>query len=71
MQVVQIGEPTYGKYVGSWVMADDNEEWAMMPIVMKYSNISGYTDFINGVPPDYEVEDDLVDAVPLAIRQIR
>ena len=64
MQVVQIGEPTYGKYVGSWVMADDNEKWAMMPIVSKYSNIDGYTDFIDGVPPDYEVEDDLVDAVP-------
>jgi C-terminal processing protease CtpA/Prc len=64
MQVVQIGEPTYGKYVGSWVMADDNEEWAMMPIVMKYSNISGYTDFIDGVPPDHDIEDDLVDAVP-------
>ena len=64
MQVVQIGEPTYGKYVGSWVMADDNEVWAMMPIVSKYSNIDGYTDFIDGVPPDYAVEDDLVDAVP-------
>ena len=64
MQVVQIGEPTYGKYVGSWVMADDNEVWAMMPIVSKYSNIAGYTDFIDGVPPDYEVEDDLVEAVP-------
>ncbi len=64
MQVVQIGEPTYGKYVGSWVLPDDNEEWAMMPIVTKYSNIAGYTDFVDGLTPDYEVEDDLVEAVP-------
>jgi hypothetical protein len=64
MQVVQIGEPTYGKYVGSWVLPDDNEEWAMMPIVTKYSNNAGYTDFVDGLTPDYEVEDDLVEAVP-------
>ena len=64
MEVVQIGEPTYGKYVGSWVIPDDNEEWAIMPIVTKYSNIDGYTDFIDGLTPDYVIDDDLVDAVP-------
>jgi len=64
MDVVQIGEPTYGKYVGSWVMPDDNEQWAMMPIVTKFSNANGFSDFVNGLTPDYEVEDEQVNAVP-------
>jgi carboxyl-terminal processing protease len=64
MDVVQIGESTYGKYVGSWVMPDDNEEWAMMPIVTKFSNANGFSDFVDGLTPDYEVEDEQVNAVP-------
>lgn len=64
MNVVHIGEPTYGKYTGSWVMPDDNNKWAMMPIVMKYANANGYTDFANGLTPDYPIEDDLFSAVP-------
>ncbi|MDP4221974.1 MAG: S41 family peptidase [Bacteroidota bacterium] len=64
MTVVQVGEPTYGKYCGSWVIPDDNEKWAMMPIVMKFSNANGFTDFVNGLTPDYEIEDDVTSAVP-------
>jgi carboxyl-terminal processing protease len=64
MDVVQIGESTYGKYVGSWLLPDDNEEWAMMPVVMKYSNADGYTDFADGLTPDYEIDDDLISALP-------
>ena len=64
MDVVQIGEWTYGKYTGAWVMPDDNEEWAMVPIVLKYANINGYTEFKDGLEPDYEIEDDLLSAVP-------
>lgn len=64
MTVVKIGESTYGKYVGSWVIPDDNNEWAIMPIVTKYSNTAGYTDFADGLTPDYSIEDDLVYAVP-------
>lgn len=63
MEVVQIGESTYGKYTGAWVIPDDQEEWAMVPIVLKYSNVNGYTDFVDGLAPDYEVEDDLISAV--------
>jgi hypothetical protein len=64
MDVVHIGEATYGKYTGMYVMADDNEAWCMLPVVMKYANADGYTDFVDGLTPDYEVEDDLLNAVP-------
>jgi C-terminal processing protease CtpA/Prc len=60
MNVIRIGESTYGKYVGSYVIPDDNEKWAMLPIVMKYANANGYTDFADGLTPDYEIYDDLV-----------
>ncbi len=64
MDVVQIGEYTYGKYTGMYVIPDDNEEWCMVPVVMKYSNVNGYTDFTDGLTPDYEIEDDILDALP-------
>jgi len=63
MNVVEIGEPTYGKYVGSWVIPDDKQAWAIMPIVLKYANAQGYTDFVNGLTPDYKLDDDLFTAV--------
>ncbi len=64
MDVIRIGEPTYGKYAGAWVMPDDDEKWAILPIVSKFSNASGYTDFVDGLPPDYEIDDDIFHAVP-------
>ena len=64
MDVVRIGEPTYGKYAGSWVIPDDDEKWAMMPIVLKYANAEGYTDFEDGIPPTHEVDDNLFTALP-------
>jgi len=68
MNVVQIGETTYGKCYAS-ITVDDWESpkrhnWAMQPIVIKYSNAEGYTDFVNGIAPDYEVLDNLLYAVP-------
>ena len=64
MDVIKIGEPTYGKYAGAWVMPDDAEKWAIIPIVSKFANADGYTDFVYGLPPDYEIDDDLMRAVP-------
>ncbi|HSL86323.1 MAG TPA: S41 family peptidase, partial [Bacteroidales bacterium] len=64
MNVVQIGDTTYGKYAGSWVIPDDGEKWAMMPIVMKFSNTQGFTDFEKGLFPDHVIEDDPVGAPP-------
>ncbi len=68
MDVVQIGEYTYGKCYGSITIADTEEpirhEWAMQPIVFKFANALGYTDFLDGIPPDYDVEDFLLEAKP-------
>lgn len=58
MDVVQVGDTTNGKYTGMWVIPDDNEEWAMAPITMKYANINGFTDFKDGLIPDHLVADD-------------
>ncbi len=68
MDVVQIGTTTYGKPYGSATI-DDWEEpkrhnWAMQPIIFKYSNAEGFTDFVNGIAPDYVVEDNLLYALP-------
>ncbi len=68
VDVVQIGTTTYGKCYGS-VTIDDRADpkrhnWAMQPIVLKYSNSEGFTDFVNGIDPDFEVEDRLLNARP-------
>ncbi len=68
MNVTLIGENTYGKYTGmiefdgSDKETEDLENWAIMPIVCKYTNSVGYTDFVDGLTPDYEVEDDLLNS---------
>ncbi len=68
MNVVQIGEPTFGKFYGSFLLYDRNDppkhNWAMAPVVLKYSNATGITDFVNGLLPDYFVDDNLLDAKP-------
>lgn len=68
MDVTVIGENTFGKYVGSWVIYDDRvppkHNYAIMPIVMKYSNSQGYTDFKDGLAPDLEMKDNLIEAPP-------
>lgn len=68
MNSIIIGESTYGKYTGAFVMSDEDDSvysnWAIIPIVLKYSNADGYTDFTDGLTPDYEIEDDLLNAVP-------
>lgn len=68
MNVVQIGETTYGKCYAS-ITVDDWENpkrhnWAMQPLVLKYSNAEGFTDFVNGLVPDYEIDDNLLYALP-------
>jgi carboxyl-terminal processing protease len=68
MDVIQIGSTTYGKCYAS-IMVDDWEDpkrhnWAMRPIVIKYSNAEGYTDFVEGIEPDYLIQDNLLYAKP-------
>jgi C-terminal processing protease CtpA/Prc len=68
MEVIQLGENTFGKYVGGWLLYDEHippkHNWAIIPIVFKYENIAGYTDFKNGLEPDYFIYDQLIPAEP-------
>lgn len=68
MNVVTIGERTTGKYTGSWVLSDDNKppkhKWGMLPIVLKYANSQGFTDFKNGLNPDFLVDENIFDLKP-------
>ena len=67
--VVLIGEKTYGKNVGSFLMYEEDSEkqktnnWGMLPIVVRMSNKLHYSGYGNGFAPDiqlfehYELED--------------
>lgn len=75
MNLKTIGETTYGKYTGSWtikpvmyksvIQYKDIENWAIQPIVLKYANSLGVTDFKDGFVADIPVEDDLFSPIPL------
>lgn len=67
MEVVQVGENTYGKcyggsnlypsqYNSSW---SDLDNWSMYCIMYKFANANDYTDFTDGIEPDIEVETDI------------
>ncbi len=62
MDVTVIGEITVGKYTGAWVIPDLNDppqhSYAMLPIVLKYSNADGLTEFKDGLTPDHEIQYD-------------
>jgi len=68
MDVVQIGTTTYGKCYGSIPVRDWEEpkrhNWVMLPLVIKYSNADGFTDFVDGIDPDFLVQDNLLYAKP-------
>lgn len=80
MNVVLIGDTTYGKYTGSFTLKAEDfyenasyyaeiENWGMQPIVVRYANSVGETDFKNGFAPNFYVEDDLFSGVPLGDKQ--
>jgi carboxyl-terminal processing protease len=68
MPVISIGEPTFGKFYGSFVIYDENDpprhNWAMVPVVLKYANANGFTDFVDGINPDFYILDNLLEAKP-------
>ena len=41
----------------------------MQPIVLKYANSEGYTDFVDGLNPNFMVEESLLNAVPFGSEQ--
>lgn len=64
MDVIQIGENTYGKFYGSITIPDIEEparhSWAMQPLVFKFTNSLGFSDFNNGLVPDIVIDDNLL-----------
>ena len=76
MNVKTVGETTYGKYTASITLkpedfytnpADykDFDNWAVQPIILKYANSQGVTDFKDGFMPDIPVDDDLLSPIQL------
>ncbi len=76
MDIVTIGETTYGKYTASYTFKPEDfyessstyadfENWGVQPIIIRYANSQGVTDFKYGFDPDIEVEDDLFSPIPL------
>ena len=60
MNVILIGETTVGKNVGSISLYEENDaknKWGMQPIIAKYFNSAGKSDFTAGFVPDYEVDE--------------
>ncbi len=59
MDVVLIGDTTYGKNVASSTFYDkehtDKNKWGMQPIIAKYFNSLGKSDFTAGFAPNYAV----------------
>ena len=57
MEVKSFGEYTYGKPVGmySWQFDD----YTLVPICFKYTNVNDEGDFYNGLAPDVDIPDDL------------
>jgi C-terminal processing protease CtpA/Prc len=56
-----IGDTTIGKNVGSILINDDENlqnQWAIMPIVLKYFNKDRQSDFTKGFVPNILVQDD-------------
>lgn len=69
IDVVQIGDKTIGKNVGSITLYDSpsfsrknrssKHTYAMQPIVLKVVNADGFGDYFNGISPDYLIQENL------------
>ncbi len=55
MEVIQIGEPTVGKGVGSYTISDHRFKYAIQPITMQYYNKNGETVSNSGLIPDFYI----------------
>lgn len=76
MDVITVGDTTYGKYTASilikpeeWYTSEADysgfENWGLQPIVLRYANAQGVTNFKDGFVPDLLVDDELLPAFPL------
>jgi C-terminal processing protease CtpA/Prc len=72
MNVKVIGINTVGKYTGSATIKDwdengnvnPNHKWAMQPIIVKYANSAGVSDYVDGLTPDITAEEDIAGLLP-------
>ena len=74
LDVIKIGTKTLGKYCGAALVQpviDDEgtidpliKNWLLSIIIYKFVNKNGFTDFKDGIAPEYVVEDDLFAAYP-------
>jgi hypothetical protein len=64
MEVVLVGEHTYGKNVGSFTITDEKKRWnyGLQPIAFKITNSLDQSDYgtVNGFLPDYALTDDIL-----------
>lgn len=64
MEVILIGDHTYGKNVGSVTLQDNQKRWnwGMQPIVLKTLNSRGESEYgtKNGFTPTYTVKDNII-----------
>lgn len=76
MEVTTVGDTTYGKYTASTTIKPEEwytneadysgfENWGLQPIIIRYANAQGVTNFKNGFAPDFVVRDELLPAYPL------
>ncbi len=55
-----IGDTTVGKNVGSTLINDEENEqnnWAIMPIILRYSNKDRQSEFTNGFAPNHRIQE--------------
>ncbi|MGG7663324.1 S41 family peptidase [Dyadobacter sp. BHUBP1] len=68
MSVIKIGEHTAGKNLFGSVIGDDQERWKWGAYIMlgQTANANGESDYgtVNGMAPDYEIEDSTVPYLP-------
>ncbi|MDF1561199.1 MAG: S41 family peptidase [Bacteroidales bacterium] len=76
MEMTTVGDTTYGKYTASTTIKPEEwytneadysgfENWGLQPIIIRYANAQGVTNFKNGFAPDFVVRDELLPAYPL------
>lgn len=75
MNVVQVGDTTRGKNVGSFTIKDwyttnngsisTAHKWAIQPITLRISNSEGESDYFDGLIPDVAIEEDFRELLPL------
>ena len=69
IDVVQVGENTTGKFQASTTLYDSPDlrrsgaslghTYAIQPLIYKTLNASGVTDYVNGLPPDIEISENV------------